>query len=428
MLDIKFIKENIEQVKEICEYKNINIDIDRLVILEEEKRHLQTKIETLRSKRNEISDRMKKNREDDLIKQSRIIKDEIEKLEKEFDQAKEEYETIYTMVPNIVSQSTKKDKDPSANEIIKKVGKIPTFNFPIKDHIQLGLDLDILDLENGTKVHGFRGYYLKGLGAILHNAILNFAFDKIVKKGFTPMTVPAIVKGFTFFGSGFFPFLKDEVYKISNSEDAFLAGTSELSLLGYYNNETIDQKNLPIKICAISPCFRSEAGSYGKDTKGLYRIHEFSKVEQVIICDNNIEKSQKYFQEMLSVSEEMVNDLKLPYQVINLCSSDMGAGKYYANDIETYMPSRNGYGETHSCSNLTDWQTRRSNIKFKDSTGEKHFCFALNNTVVASPRILIAILENYQQKDGSVKIPKVLQKYFPQKNKIIKINKNKNAC
>jgi len=343
MLDIKFIKENIEQVKEICEYKNINIDIDRLVILEEEKRHLQTKIETLRSKRNEISDRMKKNREDDLIKQSRIIKDEIEKLEKEFDQAKEEYETIYTMVPNIVSQSTKKDKDPSANEIIKKVGKIPTFNFPIKDHIQLGLDLDILDLENGTKVHGFRGYYLKGLGAILHNAILNFAFDKIVKKGFTPMTVPAIVKGFTFFGSGFFPFLKDEVYKISNSEDAFLAGTSELSLLCYYNNETIDQKNLPIKICAISPCFRSEAGSYGKDTKGLYRIHEFSKVEQVIICDNNIEKSQKYFQEMLSVSEEMVNDLKLPYQVINLCSSDMGAGKYYANDIETYMPSRNGY-------------------------------------------------------------------------------------
>ncbi len=354
MLDIKFIKENAQEVKEICQYKNIDIDIDKLIALEEEKRHTQTKIETLRAKRNEINDRMKKNRDDDLINQSKLIKNEIEKLENNFEQAKNDFEDIYFRVPNIVSENTPKSKDAAGNVVIKTVGKIPAFNFPIKDHVQIGLDLGILDFERGTKVHGFRGYYLKGLGAILHNAIINYAFEKTIKKGFTPMTVPSIVKGFTFFGSGFFPYLKDEVYKINNSEDTFLTGTAEVSLLGLYNDEVIDKSDLPIKMCALSPCYRSEAGSYGKDTKGLYRIHEFLKVEQVVICENDIKKSEKYFQEMISISEEILKELKLPYQVVNLCTADMGAGKYYANDIETYMPSRNGYGETHSCSNLSD--------------------------------------------------------------------------
>lgn len=354
MLDIKFIKDNIELVKEVCQQKNLKLDIDKLITLDEHKRQLQVKIETIRAKRNEINDRMKNKREDDLISQSKLLKDELEKLEKEFENVTSEFENIYFRVPNVVSLNTPSGTSSEGNIVLKTVGNIPKFNFPIKDHIELGLNLDILDLEKGTKVHGFRGYYLKNEGAMLHMAILNYAFAKIINKGFKPFVPPTLVKGFNFFGSGFFPYLQDEVYKIANDEDTYLAGTSELSLLGYYRDDIIDFKDLPIKMCAFSPCFRSEAGSYGKDTKGLYRIHEFSKIEQVIIMDNDIEKSQKYFQEMLSVSEEILKELKLPYQVVNLCTGDMGAGKYYANDIETYMPSRNGYGETHSCSNLTD--------------------------------------------------------------------------
>jgi len=423
MLDIKFIKDNILEVKEVCQQKNLKLDIDQLLNLDEQKRQLQVKIETIRAKRNEINDRMKNKRDDNLIAQSKLLKAELEKLEKEFEVVTNDFEEIYFRVPNIVSQNTPHGQNAEDNVVVKTFGKIPKFNFPIKDHVELGLALGILDLEKGAKIHGFRGYYLKNEGAMLHMAILNYAFEKIINKGFMPFVPPTLVKGFNFFGSGFFPYLQDEVYKIANDDDTYLAGTSELSLLGYYRDDVINFKDLPIKICAFSPCFRSEAGSYGKDTKGLYRIHEFSKIEQVMICDNNIEKSQKYFQEMLSVSEELMKELKLPYRVVNLCTGDMGAGKYYANDIETYMPSRNGYGETHSCSNLTDWQTRRSNIRFVDKDGNKHYCFALNSTVVASPRILIAILENYQQKDGSVMIPKVLQKYMPKKITIIKSKK-----
>lgn len=423
MLDIKFIKDNILEVKEVCQQKNLKLDINQLLNLDEQKRQLQVKIETIRAKRNEINDRMKNKRDDNLIAQSKLLKAELEKLEKEFEVVTNDFEEIYFRVPNIVSQNTPHGQNAEDNVVVKTFGKIPKFNFPIKDHVELGLALGILDLEKGAKIHGFRGYYLKNEGAMLHMAILNYAFEKIINKGFMPFVPPTLVKGFNFFGSGFFPYLQDEVYKIANDDDTYLAGTSELSLLGYYRDDVINFKDLPIKICAFSPCFRSEAGSYGKDTKGLYRIHEFSKIEQVMICDNNIEKSQKYFQEMLSVSEELMKELKLPYRVVNLCTGDMGAGKYYANDIETYMPSRNGYGETHSCSNLTDWQTRRSNIRFVDKDGNKHYCFALNSTVVASPRILIAILENYQQKDGSVMIPKVLQKYMPKKITIIKSKK-----
>jgi seryl-tRNA synthetase len=422
MLDIKFIKNNITEVKNACFNKNIKIDIDKLVELDEEKRQLQVKIETIRSKRNEINDRMKNKRDDDLINQSKLLKQELEKLETEFNNTKLDFEEIYFRVPNIVSINTPVNGGAEGNVVIKSVGEIPKFKFEIKDHIQLGIDLDILDLKKGTDAHGFRGYYLKNEGAMLHMAILNYAFNKIIQKGFNPFVPPTIVKGYTFFNSGFFPFLQDEVYKIKNEEDLFLAGTSELSLLAYFKDEVISKKDLPVKICAFSPCFRSEAGSYGKDTKGLYRVNEFFKVEQVVICENDIEKSQKYFQEMISISEEILNELKLPYQVVNLCTGDMGAGKYYANDIETYIPSHNSYGETHSCSNLTDWQTRRSNIRFQDNN-EKDYCFALNNTVIALPRILIAILENYQQKDGSVKIPKVLLKYMPKKISVIKRKK-----
>jgi len=423
MLDINYIKENVELVKEVCKNKGLILDIDKLIQLDEHKRQLLVKIETLRAKRNEIANRMKDQRNDDLINQGKLLKEEVEKLESEFNTIKTDFEAIYFRVPNIVSPNTPIGKDSENNVIIKTVGKIPKFNFKIKDHVQLGKDLDIIDFDKGTKAHGSRGYYLKNEGALLHMALINYAFSKIVKKGFMPMTVPTIVKEFTFFNSGFFPYLKDEVFKLNNETDAYLAGTSELSLLAYYGDEVLTKKQLPLKVCAFSPCYRSEVGSYGKDTKGLYRVNEFLKVEQVVICENSLEASEKYFQEMMAISEEVLKELNLPYRVLNLCTGDMGAGKYSAYDIETYMPSRAGYGETHSCSNLTDWQTRRSNIRFQDEQGNKHYCFALNNTVLASPRILIALLENYQQSDGSIKIPKVLQKFMPKPMSIIKSKK-----
>ncbi len=423
MLDINYIKENTELIKEVCVNKGLVLDIDKLIQLDESKRQLLIKIETLRAKRNEIASRMKDQRNDDLISQGKLLKEEVEKLELNFNSIKTEFEDIYFRIPNIVSSSTPVGKDSEENVVLKTVGKIPKFNFKIKDHIQLGIDLDIIDFDKGTKAHGSRGYYLKNEGALLHMALINYAFSKIVKKGFIPMTVPTIVKDFTFFGSGFFPYLKDEVFKLSNDPDSYLAGTSELSLLAYYSDEVLVKKQLPIKVCAFSPCYRSEVGSYGKDTKGLYRVNEFLKVEQVMICENDLSLAEKYFNEMMAISEEVLKELNLPYRVLNLCTGDMGAGKYLAHDIETYMPSREGYGETHSCSNLTDWQTRRSNIKFQDEAGNKRYCFALNNTVLASPRILIAILENYQQKDGSVKIPKILQKFMPKPISIIKAKK-----
>ncbi len=423
MLDINYIKENTELIKEVCKNKGLSLDIDKLIQLDEQKRQLLVKIETLRAKRNEIANRMKDQRNDDLISQGKLLKEEVEKLELDFNSIKAEFEDIYFRIPNIASSSTPVGKDSEDNVVLKTVGKIPKFNFKIKDHIQLGIDLDIIDFDKGTKAHGSRGYYLKNEGALLHMALINYAFSKIVKKGFMPMTVPTIVKDFTFFGSGFFPYLKDEVFKLSNDSDSYLAGTSELSLLAYYSDEVLAKKQLPIKVCAFSPCYRSEVGSYGKDTKGLYRVNEFLKVEQVVICENDSSLADKYFNEMMAISEEVLKELNLPYRVLNLCTGDMGAGKYFANDIETYMPSREGYGETHSCSNLTDWQTRRSNIKFQDEANNKKYCFALNNTVLASPRILIALLENYQQKDGSVKIPKVLQKFMPKPISIIKAKK-----
>lgn len=429
MLDIRFIRDNTDLVKEVCKNKNLKLDIDKLLTLDEKRKQMLFSIEEIRSKRNVLNDQMKSKRDDDLIKQSKELKESLTSLETSFNEIESEFNEIYWRVPNIVSKETPVSTNPDDNVIIKTVGNIPKFNFDIKDHIELGKSLDIIDFEKGTKVHGFRGYYLKNEGAQLHIALMMYAFQKVIKYGFSPMITPNLVKEFALFGSGYFPYLKDEVYKIQdktpdNKEgNLYLAGTSELSLLAYFSDEVIEKKNLPLKVCAFSPCFRSEAGSYGKDTKGLYRIHEFLKIEQVVICENDIDISQKYFKEMSSMVEEILKELKLPYQIKTLCTADMGAGKFYADDFETYMPSRSDYGETHSCSNLTDWQTRRFNIKFKDESGNKNYCYALNNTVIASPRILIAILENYQQKDGSVKIPKVLQKYFAKNIKSIKPKK-----
>lgn len=427
MLDIKFIRENTEKIKEVIKNKRVDLNLDDLLKADDERKKLQMEIDNLRARRNEIAVLMKnraKAKEDldqNLVREAKDIKEKISAAEEKYRVAEKKYINLMYLVPQIPAEDTPVGETSEENVEIKKWGEPKKFDFEIKDHIELGKSLDLIDLEKGVKVHGFRGYFLKNEATLMQMGIMMYAMKKMVSKGFTPMINPVLVKEFTLYGSGHFPFGREEIFQVANpgrladgkeiKTPMYLAGTAEPALLAYFAKEVIDKKDLPIKICGFSSCFRSEVGSYGKDTKGLYRIQEFMKVEQVVFCENDYNISMKYFEEMRGIAEEILQELNLPYRVVKTCTGDMGAGKYRMDDIETWMPSRSDYGETHSCSNLGDWQTRRLNIKYEDENGEKKFAHALNNTVIASPRILIAILENYQQADGSVMVPDVLREY-----------------
>jgi seryl-tRNA synthetase len=388
-----------------------------LLFIDEERRDLIKKLDDLKSKQNKLT---KEN-----IDKARSLKDEIKKISPKLQLIEREYNELMLLTPNVYSSDTPIGDDDSFNKEVFKWGIPNKFDFKIKDHIEIGKNLDIIDIEKGVKTSGFRGYYLKNDGALIVFSLIWYCIQKMKEKGFSFMIPPTILREFALIGSGHFPFGKEEIYQIANpsklsdgkesKEKSYLAGTSEPSLLAYFADTTFQEKELPIKVFAFSQCYRSEAGSYGKDTKGLYRLHEFMKVEQIVLCQNEIEKSNYWLEEMRKTSEEILRELKLPYRVLEICTGDMGAGKYKMYDIETWMPSRNNYGETHSDSNLTDWQSRRLNIKYKNKKQDKIFVHALNNTVIASPRILIAILENYQQKDGSVKIPDVLIPFMGKK-------------
>lgn len=412
MLDIKFIRENTEIVKKAVEEKGVDLNVDRLLEMDDKRRDLLGKVETLRAERNQVAQARD-------IERGRAIKEELDVLEAQLREVEERYQHMMIYVPNIPATDAPVGPNSDANVEIKKWGEIPQFGFEGKDHVELGKALDILDLEAGTKASGFRGYYLKGAGAILHWAVLQYAMQKIRDKGFTMMVPPTLVHEKVLLGSGHFPFGVDNIYQIANpgklesgeeiKNPMYLTGTSEPSLLAYFMDKTLSENDLPQKVAALTTCYRSEVGDYGRDTKGLYRVHEFTKVEQVVICKNDLEESEKYFEEMQAISEELLQELEIPYHIVATSTGDMGAGKYRMNDIESWMPGRGKYGETHSNSNLTDWQARRLNLKVKLADGTTAYAYTLNNTVIASPRILIAILENYQQSDGSVKIPKVLQ-------------------
>jgi seryl-tRNA synthetase len=415
MLDIDFIRKNPEVVKRAVLNKGIDLDIDELLNVDASRREILTKVEELRQQRNEAA----KNRD---VERGREIKRELDTWEIELQEAEERFDHLMLYTPNIPSDDSPVGKDSSSNEVVSQWGEVPKFDFEIKDHVELGKNLGIIDLEKGTKTSGFRGYYLKNEGATLHLALLNYAFDKIVSKGFSPMIPPTLVHEKVLVGSGHFPFGRENVYQIANpgklesGEDVknplFLTGTSEPSLLAYYMDATVDEAELPIKLCAMTKCYRSEVGDYGRDTRGLYRVHEFDKVEQVIICKDDLAESEEYFKMMQSVMEEILKELGIPYQVVKTSTGDMGAGKYRMNDLEIWMSGRGKYGEICSNSNLTDWQSRRLNMKYKKKVdGKNYYCYTLNATVMPSPRIMIALLENNQQKDGTILIPEVLLPY-----------------
>ena len=429
MLNIKFIRENVEKIVEAAKNKNLSVDLERLLEIDQERKALMTQLDEIRAKRNEIAKLAQGGRPtEEQIKAGKKLKDEAVRMEDRLKSTEVEYEGLMVQVPTITASNVPVGKDESENREIEKEGEPTKFDFDFKDHLQLGKDLDIIDFERGAKVSGYRGYYMKNEGVGLQMALMMYALEKLVIKGFAPMIPPTLVKEYVLFGSGYFAGKhfdeeRDEVYKIankeieadgdSNKEDKFLIGTAEPSLLAYYSGEILDIRELPIKLCGFSPCYRSEIGSYGKDTKGLYRVHEFMKVEQVCLCEANVEEAEKLHREMLEISKELHREIGLPYRVLEICTGDMSAGKYRMFDLEVWMPSRNGYGETGSASNFLDWQARRLNVKYKDGKNQKKNVFMLNNTAIPSPRFIIAILENFQQADGSVLIPEVLQKYMP---------------
>jgi seryl-tRNA synthetase len=438
MLDIKFIRENAEVIKEVAKNKNIDLDIDQLLKLDKDRLLQLQDIEELLAEKNKLNDLIPSAQGDEktaVLEQAKSVKEKLAQAQPEFEKIKEQFEAMMISVPNLISADTPIGKNEDENVEIEKTGEIPNFNFEVKDHIQIGKDLDILDLEKGAKVAGYRGYYVKNEGVSLMMALMMYALNKMIEKGFSPMIPPTLVKGNALFGTGYFKGKEydsevDEVYEVasgdpsaaeagkeqdgkSSKEKKFLVGTAEPSLLAYFSDEVLKEQQLPIKVAGYSQCYRSEIGSYGKDTKGLYRVHEFMKVEQVVLMAADIEESIKMHDAMLEMSKEIHAELGLPYRVLKICSGDMSAGKFRAFDIEAWMPSRGAYGETGSASNFLDWQARRLNVKYVDKNGEKKHVFMLNNTVLPSPRPFIAILENFQQADGSVVIPEVLRKWMP---------------
>jgi seryl-tRNA synthetase len=420
MLDIKFIRENAELVQKVAGQKNITIDIGRLLKLDESRRDLMQKVEELRTQKNAASKEIPKmvaTEKEVILKKMKDVDAEQKVLEERLGKIKTEFDALMLKVPMLVDQRTPVGIDDSQNEEIAKWGMPREFKFAPKDHVALGKELDIIDFERGAKIGGSRAYILKGDGARLEAAVIKYAEDFIARKGFKLMSVPVLVNYPALVGTGHFPGAEEETYFLEK-DDKYLVGTSEVSIASYHRDEIIEEKDLPLRYAGFSICFRREAGSYGKDTHGLYRVHQFMKVEQFIICKDDDKESDAMHAELMSNSEELLQSLKMPYRVLNVCTGDMGQGKYYMNDIESWMPSRNNYGETHSCSNLHDFQSRRLNIRYRDSEGKMHFCYTLNNTVAATPRILIPIMENNQNEDGTITIPEVLRVYMDGQERI----------
>ncbi len=414
MLDIKFIREHKDLVKEAARKKRIQINLDRILSLDEERRKLIQESEGLKAEQNTESGRVvsitDETEKKTLISRLKIIKDQISASQKNLQKIEDELKVLALQVPNIPDPSVPEGESDADNKEIRKWGELPQFDFAPKNHIDLMKDLDLVDLERGSKTAGFRGYFLKNEAANLCFAIWHFVVSELTKAGFVPVIAPSLVKEDGFVGTGWLPQGKDEIYSVN--EEMYLSGTAEVPMMNYYSGEILNEDELPKKFVAFSPCFRSEAGSYGKDTKGIYRLHEFMKVEQVVLCKADHQESVKWHEEITSNSERIMRALGIPYRVVLNCGADLGLGQVKKYDIEGWVPSENRYRETHSASYFHDFQTRRLNIRYRGNDGKIYFAHSLNNTAVATPRILISLLENRQQKNGDVAVPEVLRQYM----------------
>jgi seryl-tRNA synthetase len=423
MVDIKQVRENPEVFKKACTSKHFNVDIDRLLQVDGELRQIKIRLQDIVTEKNKVGKELPKLAAD--AKQAALaglsqLKQEESSLNEKLKNLQPEFDNAIIMVPQPPADEVPYGEDDTQNVEVRTWGTIRTFDFEPKDHVKLGVDLDIIDIERGVRLAGSRNYFLKGDGALLHYAVLRLAIDHMTAKGFKLMCVPLLMKNEAMRGTGYFPGGEEQAYRMERDE-LNLVGTAEVPLTAYNMGELLDEEQLPIKFVAQSTCFRREAGAAGKDTYGLYRIHQFDKVEQVIICKNDDELSKQFHAEILANSEGLMQALELPYRVVNVCTGDLGRGQVQKFDIEAWMPSRKNWGETHSASRFYDFQARRMNLRYKDSKTKKNlFCHTLNNTVAASPRILIPILELYQNADGSITIPKALRPYMGGRERITK--------
>jgi seryl-tRNA synthetase len=441
MIDIKQIRENPERFKKAAKDKHFEIDINKLLEVDARLREGKSELQELTTEINKLGKSVPKLVEAErqkVITDLSKLKQKTSTLDEKLKELQPEFDALMLLVAQPTDDDVPIGKDETENVEIRREGKIRQFDFEPKDHVQLGTALGIIDIERGVKLAGTRNYILKGDGALLHWAVLRFAMDYMVGKGYVPMSVPVLMKDEAMTGTGFFPGSEDQTYRME-ADQLNLAGTAEVPLTAYHMGEILKAEELPLKFVAMSSCFRREAGAAGKDTYGLYRIHQFDKVEQVVICKNSVEESNKFHEEILANAEGVMAALELPYRVANVCTGDLGRGQVKKYDIEAWMPSRGNYCETHSASKFYEFQARRMDLRYRDSScvmrdaysGERknarrntqyaiRFCHTLNNTVIASPRILIPILELYQNSDGSVTIPKVLRPYMGSREKIVK--------
>ena len=424
MFDIKYIMENPEAIKEGMAkkgYTQKDIDVDALIALYKDIAKLKTSSQALSEEKNKLSNSIKSASAEErpnIIAKSKAIGEELKVELDKLDVEQKKYDEIMWRMPNMPSPDCPVGPDESGNKVIRKVGEIPHFNFKPRDHVELMELNDWSELERITKVSGSRTYAIKNDLAQLELAMHMMVLDKLRAHGFTVITVPALSKEKPLYGQGYLPFSRDEIYYMP-ADDLYLSGTAELILNSLRADEIIPENELPILYAGFSPCFRREAGAAGKDTRGLVRVHQFMKTEQFVICKNDIKESEKWHQTLLKISEEVLQDLEQPYQVLDICTGDMGAPKYRQYDLEAWVPSQNCYRETHSCSNITEWQARRTNLRYRDNAdGKVKFVHTLNNTGIATPRALVPFIECHQNEDGTVNIPAKLQPYLGGKTKI----------
>lgn len=421
MLDIKFIRENVEIVKAGAAKKNITLDFDRLLKLDDQRRSIMARVEEKRAEQNKVSTQIPQapspEIREQLITEMSMVKEEIQKEEEALKPIMEEWRALMLQVPQIPDMSVPDGKSDEDNVEIKRWspqdgegGDPKGFSFEPRDHVSIMTDLKMADFERGTKVHGFRGYYLIGDGARLSWAIWNYAQAFFLEKGFIPMLPPTIVRKENLYGTGHLPNDAEDVYHTQDED--YLIGTSEVSAMGFHSDEMLTQAELPLKYLGFSPCYRREAGSHGKDVKGLIRVHEFYKIEQVILCEASHEESVRWHEWLNRNTEEFIESLGIPYHTVLNCGGDLGQGQVKKYDIELWVPLEKKYREISSASYFHDFQTRRFNIRYKDADGKPRYAHSLNCTAIPTPRILVSLIENFQQADGSVVVPEPLRQYL----------------
>jgi len=413
MLDIKFIRENLEIVKMAATKKRMDVDLDRLIAVDDERRAIMSRMEEKKAEQNKLGEAVPSASDSErsqLIEQLSTIKATVQADEEALKPVMEEWQSLMLQVPQVPDMTVPDGESDEDNVEHKVWGEKTTFDFEPKDHIEIMTKLGMADFERGTKVHGFRGYYLTGDGARLSWAIWNYAQQFFMAKGFTPILPPTIVRKQNLYGTGHLPNEAEDLY--FTQDDDVLIGTSEVSVMGYYSDEVVDKSIFPVKFLGFSPCYRREAGSHGKDTKGLIRVHEFYKLEQVVLCEASHEESVQHHEWINRNTEEFIESLGIPYHTVVNCGGDLGQGQVKKYDVELWVPGEQKYREISSASYFHDFQTRRFNIRYKDDDGKLRYAHSLNCTAIPTPRILVSLIENFQQADGTVQIPEPLQAFM----------------